>query len=103
MGETSDLNTLLLATAKADRTAFRALYSASAPKLLGVAMRICGEKAIAEDAVQDAFVEIWRKAKSFDPARGNAAGWMSVIARNRAIDQIRRRIFKPRQVGIVLQ
>ena len=91
MGDQTDLNALLLSTAGGDRAAFRALYVAASPKLLGVALRICGERGVAEDALQDAFVEIWRKADTFDTSRGAALGWMAVIVRNRAIDQLRRR------------
>ncbi len=91
MVEGAPLMELLAATARRDRGAFRALYEAQAPKLFAVTLRICRDRAIAEDALQDAFVEIWNKAEGFDPARGKAAGWMATIARNRAIDQVRRR------------
>lgn len=91
MVEGDRLNELLAATARRDRAAFRALYDAQSAKLFAVALRICRDRAIAEDALQDAFVEIWNKAEGFDPARGKAAGWLATIARNRAIDQVRRR------------
>lgn len=91
MDATIDLPELLAAIAKRDRAAFRELYSAQSAKLFAVVLRICRDRAIAEDALQDAFVEIWRKAESFDASRGNPAAWMATIARNRAIDQIRRR------------
>lgn len=82
---------LIAAVASGDRAAFRALYEQSGAKLFGICLRICHDRSVAEDAVQDAFVEIWRKAADFDPNRGRAGAWMSVIARNRAIDAIRRR------------
>ena len=91
MSADADLPDLLTAVAKRDRAAFRALYAAQSAKLFAIVLRICRDRAIAEDALQDAFVEVWRKAESFDPARGKAAAWMATIARNRAIDQIRRR------------
>lgn len=86
---------LLAAVAAADRDAFRALYDRAAPKLFGIALRICKDRELAEDALQDAFVEIWRRAGRFDPARGGADAWMAVIARNRAIDALRRRGAQP--------
>lgn len=91
MAEARALEPLLLAVAQRDRGAFRVLFDTAGPKLMGLALRICREQALAEDAVQEAFVEIWRKAEGFDPERGSAAGWMAVIARNRAIDLVRRR------------
>lgn len=87
----ADLSKLLANVARRDRAAFRALYAAQSSKLFAVTLRMCRDRAIAEDALQDAFVEIWRKAETFDPARGKAAAWMATIARNRSIDQIRRR------------
>ena len=86
-----NLSRLLIAIAGRDRAAFRDLYAERSAKLFAVSLRICRDRAIAEDALQDAFVEIWRKAESFDPARGKAASWLATIARNRAIDQVRRR------------
>jgi RNA polymerase sigma-70 factor, ECF subfamily len=88
---TRSIDSLLQATAKADRQAFRALYDAYAPKLFGISMRICGERLLAEDALQETFSEIWHKADQFDPSRGRGEAWIAVIARNRAIDVIRRR------------
>ncbi len=91
MRDATALEPLLAAVARGDRAAFRDLYAAFAPKLLGLTLRICRDRALAEDAVQEAFVEIWRKAEAFDPARGGAGGWMATIGRNRAIDLVRRR------------
>ncbi len=88
---TDDLKHLVQAVAAGDKSAFRMLFDRMGPKLFGICMRICRDKAIAEDAVQDAFVEIWRKAADFDTTKGVSAAWMTVIARNKAIDQIRRR------------
>lgn len=91
MDETIPTEKLLQAAARKDRAAFRVLFRQSGPKLFGVCLRICREKALAEDAAQDAFIEVWRKAGDYDPARGAADAWMSVIARNRAVDLVRRR------------
>ena len=91
MDSSVDTSELLIATAGGDRVAFRSLYSVASSKLFGVALRICGDRSLAEDALQDAFVEIWRKASGFDPDRGKAEAWMAVITRNRAIDLVRKR------------
>lgn len=84
------LEELVGRVAAQDRDAFRAFYSATAGKLFGLALRMLRDRAAAEDAVQDAFVDIWRQAASFDPARGAAFAWAAVIVRHRAIDALRR-------------
>ncbi|MGB0506326.1 MAG: sigma-70 family RNA polymerase sigma factor [Pikeienuella sp.] len=86
-----EIETLLQAVAAKDRTAFRALYNATAPKLLGVALRICTDRSMAEDAIQNAFVDIWRSADRYDAGKGTAYVWMLAITRNRSIDLVRRR------------
>lgn len=86
-----DPNALLIAVASGDRSAFRAFYEAQGAKLFGVCLRICKDGTLAEDALQDALVEIWRNAPRFDPIRGRAEAWAATIARNRAVDTLRRR------------
>jgi RNA polymerase sigma-70 factor, ECF subfamily len=88
-GSDFDYEAALTACAKGDRRAFRALYEREGPKMLGVAMRLLRRSSLAEDAVQDAFVNIWNKAASFDPAAGSAKGWMYTILRNRALNMLR--------------
>lgn len=85
----SDLADLLAATARGDRAAFRRLYDAVAPKLLGVTLRITRSRAEAEEVLQDAFIRVWNNAGSFAPAAGSPMAWMITIARNRAIDIMR--------------
>jgi RNA polymerase sigma-70 factor, ECF subfamily len=81
-----ELCALILRVGQGDRTAFYALYQNTAPRLLGAAMRILGDKALAEDAVQDAYLRVWRSAGKFDPARGQALPWMGQIVRNACFD-----------------
>ncbi|MEQ8967799.1 MAG: sigma-70 family RNA polymerase sigma factor [Azospirillaceae bacterium] len=80
---------LLRACAAGSRAALHALYEADGPLLLGVAWRILRRRELAEEAVHDAFVKIWRRAGSFDPARGAPRAWMVAIARNTALDAAR--------------
>jgi RNA polymerase sigma-70 factor (ECF subfamily) len=84
-----DLAELLGKVAQRDRAAFAALYRASSAKLYGVVARILpsGE---AGEVLQEAFVKIWDRAADFDPARGSPLAWMATIARNRALDEVRR-------------
>ena len=82
---------LLLAAAKGDREAFRALHAATQAKLFGVAMRILARRDAASDALQEAYVKIWRRAADYDPAKGSAVAWMATIARNVALDEVRKK------------
>ncbi len=92
-----DLNALLTRIAAQDRAAFAQFYSATAPKLFGLLIRIMGNRAEAEDALQEVFTRIWLRAARFSPERGSAMTWAVAIARNHAIDLIRAR--KPTNLG----
>jgi RNA polymerase sigma-70 factor (ECF subfamily) len=81
----------LIAAGQGDRAAFRALYEATSAKLFGVCLRICKDREIAEDALQDAYVTIWKNASRFDRSRSSPITWLVAIARNRAIDRLRAR------------
>ena len=74
-GDRAELAALLARVGTGDRRAFELLYQRTAAKLLGVASRICWERAQAEEAVQETYLAIWRRAASFDPARGTATAW----------------------------
>lgn len=80
---------LLLATAEGDTSAFEQLYRATSPRLFGVCMRIVSQRSEAEDVLQEVFANVWRKAKQFDPDRASAITWLTMMARNRAIDHLR--------------
>jgi RNA polymerase sigma-70 factor (ECF subfamily) len=86
---------LLDRVANGDRAALRALYDLMAAKLLGISLRIAGDRADAEDVVQDVFMTIWRKAAEYDPARAGGEAWLVAITRNRAIDRVRARGRRP--------
>jgi RNA polymerase sigma-70 factor, ECF subfamily len=91
----SDLSGLIVRIAAGDEAAFAALYRLTAARLNGVVSRILPADAAAE-ALQDAYVRVWRRAADFDPAKGSALAWMAAIARNRALDEVRR----PRPVSL---
>ncbi len=82
---------ILAQVAAQDRLAFRALYNAAAPKLMGVLFRILGSKPEAEDAMQEVFTRVWLRAPAFDPEKGRAMTWLITMARNHAIDRLRAR------------
>jgi RNA polymerase sigma-70 factor (ECF subfamily) len=80
---------LLSRIASGDQKALRALYERCSGQALAVALRLLREPRDAEEIVQEAFIEVWRRVDSYDPARGSASAWLVSIARNRAIDRLR--------------
>ena len=64
--------------------------------LYAVAYRIVGQRADAEEVVIEAFAQVWREAPRFDPSRGSVAGWLTMIARSRALDLVRARARRER-------
>jgi RNA polymerase sigma-70 factor, ECF subfamily len=80
---------MLKACARDDRAALRTLYDQEAGRMISVAQRIVRRRELAEEVVQDAFMQIWRKAGSFDEELGSAQAWIYTILRNRALNLIR--------------
>ena len=74
-----------------DECAMAHLYDRYSPIVYSVALRVLGDTGAAEDILQEIFLQLWRSPELFDSSRGNLAAWLSVIARNRAIDTLRRR------------
>lgn len=74
-----------------DQGAMAALYDRYSSIVYSVALRVLGETSAAEDILQEVFMQLWRNPGAFDASRGNLAAWLSVIARNRAIDALRKR------------
>jgi RNA polymerase sigma-70 factor, ECF subfamily len=90
----------LARTALGDRAAFRRLYDGSRAHLFGVILRIQPDRSRAEDVLQEVFVKVWRSASSFDPAKAQPLTWLSAIARNGAIDSLRRRQAQPQTISL---
>ncbi len=84
-----EIEAALLACAAGDKSALRRIYDAESPRMIGVAQRLLKRRALAEEAVQDAFVLIWRHAARFDPQRGAGLTWIYAILRNRALSILR--------------
>ena len=91
MLSSQELVWLLAAVAKGDRTAFERLYAATRAKLYGVVLRILRRHDLADEVMQETYVKIWSSAGQFDPALSSPITWMVAIARNRAIDQVRKK------------
>lgn len=90
-----DLSRLLARTGLGDRAAFAQLYERSSPHLFAVILRINRDRAQAEDILQEVYVSVWRAAQSFDAAQSQPLTWLTSIARNRAIDSLRRKHSEP--------
>lgn len=89
MTGSAGLEDALRACAVGDRSALRVIYDSEAPRMLGVAQRLLKRRALAEEAVHDAFMQIWQRAGSFDPARGQARTWIYAVLRHRALNILR--------------
>jgi RNA polymerase sigma-70 factor (ECF subfamily) len=87
---TRDDPELLLACADGDEQALGSLYDRYGKLAYGVALRVLRDAALAEDAVHDAFLTVWRRAVTFDPARGQASTWILTLVHRRAVDLVRR-------------
>jgi RNA polymerase sigma-70 factor (ECF subfamily) len=75
--------------AAGDTRALEELYDRHAPMLYGLVVRIVGKASDAEEVLQDAWLQAWRRADTWDAARGTVAAWLVTLARSRAIDRIR--------------
>lgn len=90
----SDIADLIARTALRDRQAFRQLYGRTSAKLFGVTLRILKDRAEAEEALQDVYVKIWRRADRYVQGGYSPISWLVAVARNHALDVLRAR--KPR-------
>lgn len=73
-----------------DSEAFRILAARLAPNALAVATRVTANRHLAEEAVQEAFVDVWKRSDRFDPLRGGLRQWVLGVVHNKAVDAVRR-------------
>lgn len=73
-----------------DREAYRALVERLGPQAFGLARRLTNNRELAEEALQEAFVDVWRRAGRFDPQRGGVRQWVFTIVHHKAVDAVRR-------------
>ena len=81
----------LAGCAAGSRPDLERLYRATAPRVLGRLVTLLGDRAQAEDALQEVYIKVWERARQFDASRGRPLTWLLSIARNHAIDLIRAR------------
>ena len=84
-----DLDDVLARVARGDERAFERLYDAVAGAVHGLVRRVLRDPAQSEEVTQEVFLEIWRTATRFDPARGKAMTWVMTMAHARAVDRVR--------------
>jgi RNA polymerase sigma-70 factor, ECF subfamily len=89
------LTALLRRCASADGMALQRLYELTSPMMFACLKRMLRRRAVAEEALQDVFVTIWQRAGQYSAERGRPTTWLMSIARNRAIDLMRREKLAP--------
>ena len=95
-----ELAQLLARAGLGDRRAFADLYDKTSGYLFGVVLRIQHDRAVAEELLQEIYVALWKAAAGFDAARSQPLTWLTHIARNRAIDSLRRAETQPRMTSL---
>jgi RNA polymerase sigma-70 factor, ECF subfamily len=81
---------LMALVQRGDARAFEAIYDRHASVAFSLAYRIAGNRNVAEDIVQEAFLSVWRSGVRYQPERGNLRSWLLSVVHNRAIDSLRR-------------
>src|SRR5438093_1772963 len=82
---------MLLRVSHGDQAAFSALYDRLSGPLYSLALKILGDASDAQDALQEVFVQIWSRAKTYDPEKSSVFSWAVLLTRSRAIDRLRAR------------
>ncbi|MBI3654725.1 MAG: sigma-70 family RNA polymerase sigma factor [Acidobacteria bacterium] len=80
---------LIARIADGDQQAMSLLYNGTNRLIFGLILRILGDRSMAEEVLLDVYAQVWRQANRYDIARGAALGWITTIARSRAIDRLR--------------
>ncbi|MEV0643688.1 ECF RNA polymerase sigma factor SigK [Phytomonospora sp. NPDC050363] len=83
------LDKLMAEVGRGSEQAFAELYELVSPRVFGLALRILRNRAMAEEAAQEALLDVWRQAPRFDAARGSALSWVLTMAHRRAVDHVR--------------
>lgn len=84
-----DARDLLHRSSTGDAAAFRELYQRSSPGIYGLALQVLQSPELAAEVTQQAYVDVWRHAADYRPARGSVFSWMVGIAHQRAVDRLR--------------
>jgi RNA polymerase sigma-70 factor, ECF subfamily len=85
----SDLDALLRRVARRDAEAFAALYDNTRARVYGLVIRVLRDPGYSEETTQEVYLEVWRAAGNYDPAKGSALSWLLTLAHRRAVDRVR--------------
>jgi RNA polymerase sigma-70 factor (ECF subfamily) len=85
----SDLDALVGRVARGDRDAFAAVYDLTKSRVFGLVVRVLRDAGYSEETTQEVYLEVWRTASQYDPAKGSALAWMMTMAHRRAVDRVR--------------
>ena len=86
---TRDLDALLRRVARGDRDAFATVYDVTKSRVFGLVVRVLRDAGYSEETTQEIYLEVWRTASEYDPARGSGLAWLMTMAHRRAIDRVR--------------
>jgi RNA polymerase sigma-70 factor (ECF subfamily) len=89
-----DLVEALERTAQGDRVAFERVYAATSSKLFGIVVCILGRRDLAEEILQEVYIRVWQRAAAYDSSVGSPITWLVSIARNRALDEAKRKTMR---------
>jgi RNA polymerase sigma-70 factor (ECF subfamily) len=87
--DTASPDDVLVRVARGDEAAFEQLYRLLSPPIFGLVQRIVRDPAQSEEVTQEVFVELWRTATRYDPAKGSALAWSMTLAHRKAVDRVR--------------
>ena len=85
----TDVDDALMRVAAGDREAFATVYDALSARVFGLVLRVLVDRSQAEEVTQEVFVDMWRKAPTYDSARGSSIGWALALAHSKAVDRVR--------------
>lgn len=89
-----DLAAALGRTAQGDTAAFKLVYAATSVKLYGIIVRILGRRDLADEVLQEVYIRVWERAGEYDAASSSPITWLATIARNRALDEVKRKTMR---------
>jgi RNA polymerase sigma-70 factor (ECF subfamily) len=88
----AELREVLAKVGHGDASAFATLYRATSMKLFGIILRILGRRDIADEVLQEVYLRVWQQARGYDPSIASPITWLATIARNRALDERRKKL-----------
>jgi RNA polymerase sigma-70 factor, ECF subfamily len=85
----NELEALLRRVARGDSAAFATVYDLTKARVYGLVTRVVRDPGYSEETTQEVYLEVWRTASRYDPAKGSALAWLLTMAHRRAVDRVR--------------